>query len=397
MSQEELEDVGYEYEEQEAEEENKDANGANKHGHYAAIQSGGVLGVLVEALAAAGDRGLRIRAPVEIQSECIPHAMIGVDVLSQAKSAWAKQPSSSSPSSTNYPTTRIPHAMIGVDVLSQAKSGMGKTAVFVLTILHQLPDNPKPLQAMVLCHTRELAYQIKKEFDRFTKYLNEIRTEVIFGGAPIGDQIKKLNGLQPPHIIVGTPGRVLQLVKRKEMDLSNVSIFVLDECDKMLEEVDMEAVGEAEGDGSVECEYICVGRVRQDAGGGGHARGRLADLQAHAPPEEVMMFSATMSPDVKNICRKFMKNQFEIFIDNEGKLTLHGLKQFYVKLDDKQKISKLTDLLDSLMFNQVIVFVKSVQYAIKLDEILRKESFPSISIHRDLPQEERLKRYDQFK
>ncbi len=72
---------------------------------------------------------------------------------------------------------------------------------------------------------------------RFTKYLPDLRTEVIYGGAPIGDQIKLLKGLKPPHIVVGTPGRVLQLVKKKELDLSNVSIFVLDECDKMLEEI----------------------------------------------------------------------------------------------------------------------------------------------------------------
>jgi ATP-dependent RNA helicase UAP56/SUB2 len=76
----------------------------------------------------------------------------------------------------------IPQAMIGVDVLCQAKSGMGKTAVFVLTILHQLPNDPKPISALILCHTRELAYQIKNEFNRFTKYLPDIRTEVIYGG-----------------------------------------------------------------------------------------------------------------------------------------------------------------------------------------------------------------------
>jgi ATP-dependent RNA helicase UAP56/SUB2 len=98
-----------------------------------------------------------------------------------------------------------------------------------------------------------------------------------------------------------------------------------------------------------------------------------------------MMYSATLSPEVKAICRKFMKNPFEIFIDNQTKLTLHGLKQYYVKLEDNEKIRKLTDLLDSLEFNQVIVFVKSVQYAIKLDEILRRDNFPSISIHRELP------------
>lgn len=101
------------------------------------------------------------------------------------------------------------------------------------------------------------------------------------------------------------------------------------------------------------------------------------------------MFSATLTPEVKAICRKFMKNPFEIFIDNQTKLTLHGLKQYYVKLEENEKIKKLTDLLDSLMFNQVIVFVKSVLYAIKLDEILRRDNFPSISIHRELSQDER--------
>lgn len=83
------------------------------------------------------------------------------------------------------------------------------------------------------------------------------------------------------------------------------------------------------------------------------------------------MFSATMSPEVKQICRKFMRNPFEVFIDNEGKLTLHGLKQYYIKLEENEKIRKLTDLLDALQFNQVIIFVSSVERAIFLDKILR--------------------------
>jgi ATP-dependent RNA helicase UAP56/SUB2 len=133
----------------------------------------------------------------------------------------------------------IPNAMIGVDVLCQAKSGMGKTAVFVLTILHQLPENPKPVSGLILCHTRELAYQIKKEFARFSQHIPEIRTEVIYGGQPINEHIELLKGLKPPHVVVGTPGRILALVKNKALDLSNLQIFVLDECDKMLEETDM--------------------------------------------------------------------------------------------------------------------------------------------------------------
>lgn len=130
----------------------------------------------------------------------------------------------------------IPQAMIGVDVLCQAKAGMGKTAVFVLTTLHQLPEDPKPCSVLVLCHTRELAYQIKNEFNRFTKYLNEVRTEVFYGGEPLQEQVTKLKGLKPPHIVVGTPGRIKHLVNKKDLDLSNLKIFILDECDKMLEE-----------------------------------------------------------------------------------------------------------------------------------------------------------------
>jgi ATP-dependent RNA helicase UAP56/SUB2 len=133
----------------------------------------------------------------------------------------------------------IPQAMIGVDILCQAKSGMGKTAVFVLTILHQLEENPKPVSGLILCHTRELAYQIKNEFNRFTKYLPNVRTEVMYGGQPIVEHINMLKGLKPPHIVVGTPGRIKALAMKKDLDLSNLKIFVLDECDRMLEETGM--------------------------------------------------------------------------------------------------------------------------------------------------------------
>lgn len=116
----------------------------------------------------------------------------------------------------------IPHAMMGVDILCQAKSGMGKTAVFVLTMLHQLPVDPKPCSALVLCHNRELAYQIQKEFKRFQSQLPDVRTEVIYGGVPINEHITLLKGLKKPHIVVGTPGRILALVKKGDLDLSNL-------------------------------------------------------------------------------------------------------------------------------------------------------------------------------
>ena len=130
--------------------------------------------------------------------------------------------------------------MMGVDVLCQAKSGMGKTAVFVLTTLHQLEDDPKPCSVLVMCHTRELAFQIKKEYDRFTKYMSKdkVTVDVIYGGQSISKHIKQLKEA-PPTVIVGTPGRILALVRGKHLDTSHLKHFVLDECDKMLDALDM--------------------------------------------------------------------------------------------------------------------------------------------------------------
>jgi len=105
---------------------------------------------------------------------------------------------------------------MGTDIICQAKSGMGKTAVFCLTTLQQLDDDPKPASLMVLCHTRELAFQIKSEFERFMKYLDKEKftIEVLYGGQPISEQVKMLKKATPT-IIIGTPGRVHQLLKQK--------------------------------------------------------------------------------------------------------------------------------------------------------------------------------------
>merc|ERR1712046_219201 len=113
--------------------------------------------------------------------------------------------------------------------------------------------------------------------------------------------------------------------------------------------------------------------------------------------KQVMTYSATMTPDIRAVCKKFMADPHEISVDEESKLTLHGLLQYYVKLSEKEKNRKLNDLLDALEFNQVVIFVKSVQRAIALDKLLVECSFPSLSIHSGLGQEERIKRYKSFK
>lgn len=113
--------------------------------------------------------------------------------------------------------------------------------------------------------------------------------------------------------------------------------------------------------------------------------------------KQVMMFSATLSKEIRPVCKKFMQNPLEIFVDDETKLTLHGLQQYYVKLKENEKNRKLNDLLDSLEFNQVCIFVKSVQRANELNKLLAECNFPSICIHSQMPQEERIKRYKEFK
>lgn len=132
----------------------------------------------------------------------------------------------------------IPQSILGSDVICQAKSGMGKTAVFVLATLQQVDPIDGRVGVLVLCHTRELAFQIKNEYDRFSKYLPEIRTHVLYGGVPVRtDQALLADPKRCPHIIVGTPGRVLALTRDRSLKLNNIKHFVLDECDKMLENI----------------------------------------------------------------------------------------------------------------------------------------------------------------
>jgi hypothetical protein len=122
-----------------------------------------------------------------------------------------------------------------MDIICQAKSGMGKTAVFVLATLHQLEPTDGECHVLIMCHTRELAFQIAHEYQRFSKYLPKVKSAVFYGGTPIKAHKDILKGDDAPHILVGTPGRILALVKTKDLNLSNCKHFILDECDKMLE------------------------------------------------------------------------------------------------------------------------------------------------------------------
>jgi superfamily II DNA/RNA helicase len=128
----------------------------------------------------------------------------------------------------------IPQVIMGTDLICQAKSGMGKTAVFVIATLQQIEPKANEVDTLVLAHTRELAFQIGKEFDRFGKLFPQVKIAVLYGGVPIEEQ-KKLLKEQTPNIIVGTPGRIEQLVNSGDLKLDKLKRFILDECDSLLD------------------------------------------------------------------------------------------------------------------------------------------------------------------
>merc|ERR1711935_241662 len=264
----------------------------------------------------------------------------------------------------------IPQAVLGMDIICQAKSGMGKTAVFVLATLHQLnasafPAGENQVSVLVICHTRELAFQISHEYERFSKYLTEVKTAVFYGGVNIRTNRDILKN-DCPHIVVGTPGRILALARDKNLNLDGIKHFVLDECDRVLESLDM----------------------RRD----------IQEIFRFTPHEkQVMLFSATLSKEVRPVCKKFCQDPMEIYIDDETKLTLHGLALYYCKLAEAEKNRKLNDLLDALEFNQVVIFVSKVARAKELNRLLKECNFPSICIHGGMKQEERISQYKSFK
>jgi len=263
----------------------------------------------------------------------------------------------------------LPTAMLGTDILAQAKSGMGKTAVFVFALLELLEkpaEGQKPYaQAVIIVHARELAYQIEHEIKRFNRYLEHCTTAVFFGGVPEDEDVKRLKK-QVPAIIVGTPGRLASLIQRNAVDLSRVKHFVVDEFDRCLEDPKMRR--------DVQTVFLKTPQRKQ-----------------------VMMFSATMTDELRNVAKRFMSNPTEVYVDQHAKLTLHGLAQYYVNLTESQKLRKLGEVLDAVDFNQCIIFVSSVERCEALNKQLVASNFPSKAIHSRMDQKERLKVYESCK
>lgn len=263
----------------------------------------------------------------------------------------------------------IPRAILGLDVLCQAQAGSGKTAVFVIATLQQLAGTTesaedlakgKPL-AICICHTHELADQITTEFKRFTRFLPNIRTACFFGGSPRKEDVALLkNPETAPHIVVGTPGRLHDLAHpfrghgEVALDLSEIKHFIVDECDKVLDTSEARSM-----------------------------RGKVQQIFMLTPKDkQVMMFSATLTEETSNTCQLYMQDPLLItLVGKEKELVLHGLKQYVCTIPENEKNAKLVDILDDVQFNQCIIFVDSGERATKLNAMLTEATFPSVALH----------------
>lgn len=249
------------------------------------------------------------------------------------------------------------------DLVGQAQTGTGKTAAYGLPLLHRIDAGKKVVQGLVLCPTRELGQQIAKQFFKFTKYTDKIFTEAVYGGAPIEKQISALK--RPTHIIVATPGRLIDLVKRKAVDLKNVKTVILDEADEMLSMGFKKELDEI-----------------------------LGFLSA---TQNKWLFSATIPHGIKQIVNEHMASNAHR-IEVSGKNVVNkNIEHQYVICDEQDKLHVLMQFLKSEQENRGLIFCKTKVAAKKLAKQLIAKNVATDAIHGDLLQKERDKVMRAFK
>ncbi len=251
----------------------------------------------------------------------------------------------------------------GSDFIGQAQTGTGKTAAFGLPLLHKVDPKSRNVQALILCPTRELGQQIAKQLFRFTKYSAKIFTEAVYGGEKIDRQIERLK--RPTQIVVATPGRLIDLVKQKAIDLSHVHTVVLDEADEMLSM--------------------------------GFKKELDTILNFTGKDKNTWLFSATMPEGIKRIIHKYMSpNTYRIEV-NRQKLVNASITHQYAVVDMVNKLQALTYFLKSQGDNRGIIFCKTKSSTKTLSKQLISRNFPCDAIHGDLTQKERDKVMRAFK
>ena len=256
----------------------------------------------------------------------------------------------------------IPQVLKGIDVIAQAPTGSGKTAAYALPLLEKLEKNATVIKSLILCPTRELVIQVHREFDKLTAHLNSVNVVSIYGGQNIE---KQLNALQRnPQIIVATPGRLMDHLRRKSISLENVSMVVLDEADEMLD----------------------MG-FRED----------IHTILENVPESrQTILFSATMAKDIIALTNKFQKSPLIIDV-RDNLLNAPNIKQYYFEIAEKEKSELITRLLELHNLKLALIFCNTKSNVDKLVEILKMKGYFADSLHGDMNQNQREKVMQGFK
>jgi len=242
----------------------------------------------------------------------------------------------------------------GMDVIAQAQSGTGKTATFSIAILEKIDTGIRECQALILAPTRELAQQIQKVVMSLGDYMGA-QCHACIGGTSVREDMRKLDVGQ--HIVVGTPGRVFDMISRKVLRASDIKQFVLDEADEMLS------------------------RGFKD---------QIYDVFRHLNQEiQVILLSATMPQEVLEVTTRFMRDPVRILVKKE-ELTLEGIRQFYISVEREEwKLDTLCDLYETLTITQAVIFCNTRRKVDWLTEKMHQRDFTVSAMHGDMDQKER--------
>ena len=248
----------------------------------------------------------------------------------------------------------IPVQLEGLDIIGQAQTGTGKTAAFGIPLLQKIDPDSKKLQAIALCPTRELAIQVAEEIRRLAKYMHGIKVLPIYGGQDIVRQIRGLkDGTQ---IVIGTPGRVMDHMRRKTIRCDHVHTVIMDEADEMLN------------------------------------MGFLEDMEtilSQLPEErQTVMFSATMPPAIQEIARKFQKDPVNVKVVKK-ELTVPKVTQYYYEVKPKTKVEVMCRLLDMYAPKLSVAFCNTKKQVDELVQELQGRGYFAEGLHGDLKQEQR--------
>ncbi|WP_237228236.1 DEAD/DEAH box helicase [Rubinisphaera sp. JC750] len=255
----------------------------------------------------------------------------------------------------------IPPALKGVDCLGQSQTGTGKTAAFMMPVLELLKEQQEEPQALVLCPTRELSEQVAVEAQKISRF-SKLEIAVVVGGRPLKAQMQKIE--RGVDVVVGTPGRVIDLFKRKSLSLKNIRLAVLDEADRMLD----------------------IG-FRPD----------MEFILKQCPKErQTLLLSATLPSEVERLANRFMKDPVRIDIAPQN-VTADRVEQFYCTVDEHRKLQLLIKLLVQEKPKQAIVFCRTKRKADQLYNKFQTRLDGVETLHGDLPQSKRDRVMKQFR